>query len=41
MEKVPCEVFCRVCGYFRPVHNWNEGKVEEFKERTTFKECKI
>ena len=27
----------RVCGYFRPVANWNKGKKEEFKERKTFK----
>lgn len=32
-----CEVFSRVCGYFRPVANWNKGKKEEFKERKTFK----
>ena len=24
-----CEVFSRVCGYFRPVTNWNKGKQEE------------
>lgn len=27
----------RVCGYFRPVANWNKGKKEEFKDRKTFK----
>lgn len=31
-----CEVFSRVCGYFRPVTNWNKGKQEEFKERKVF-----
>lgn len=31
-----CEIFSRVCGYFRPVANWNKGKVEEFKERKHF-----
>ncbi len=31
-----CEVFSRVCGYFRPVSNWNHGKREEFKERKPF-----
>lgn len=31
-----CEVYSRVCGYFRPVTNWNRGKVEEFKERKKF-----
>ena len=32
-----CEVYSRVCGYFRPVANWNKGKKEEFRERKTFK----
>ncbi len=31
------EVYSRVCGYFRPVSNWNKGKKEEFKDRETFK----
>ena len=30
------EIYSRVCGYFRPVSNWNKGKKEEFKERKTF-----
>lgn len=33
-----CEVYSRVVGYFRPVHNWNEGKRQEFRERVTFDE---
>jgi len=31
------EIYSRVCGYFRPVSNWNKGKKEEFKERKAFK----
>ena len=31
-----CEVYSRVCGYFRPVSNWNKGKKEEFKDRKMF-----
>ena len=31
-----CEVYSRVCGYFRPVSNWNHGKREEFKDRKTY-----
>ncbi len=31
------EVYSRVVGYLRPVNQWNEGKVEEFKYRKTFK----
>lgn len=33
----PTEVYSRVCGFFRPVQQWNKGKREEFKERTPFK----
>jgi len=32
-----CEVFSRVCGYLRPVSNWNEGKQAEWNDRKTFK----
>ena len=31
-----CEVYSRVCGYYRPTSRWNKGKQEEFKERKTF-----
>lgn len=31
------EIYSRVCGYFRPVSNWNKGKKEEFKQRKNFK----
>ncbi len=30
------EVYTRVCGYHRPVKNWNRGKQEEFKERKVY-----
>lgn len=30
------EVYSRVCGYFRPVANWNKGKRQEFKDRKTY-----
>jgi len=33
-----CEVYSRVCGYHRPIRNWNPGKKQEFKERTEYKE---
>ncbi len=36
--KVPCEVFHRVVGYYRPVQNFNEGKKEEFGDRTFFEQ---
>ena len=31
------EVYSRIAGYVRPLHNWNLGKAEEFKDRKTFK----
>jgi anaerobic ribonucleoside-triphosphate reductase len=33
---IPCEVYSRVVGYYRPVQNWNVGKRQEFSERTTY-----
>ncbi len=35
-KRVPCEVFSRVVGYFRPVNNWNAGKQAEFKDRLEY-----
>lgn len=31
------EVWSRVCGFFRPVTQWNKGKREEYRERTPYK----
>lgn len=33
VKMVPCEIYSRVVGYFRPTNHWNKGKQEEFKER--------
>jgi len=30
---IDCEVYSRVCGYFRPVGGWNAGKKQEFQDR--------
>jgi len=32
----PAEVYSRITGYYRPVQNWNDGKLQEFKNRTTY-----
>jgi ribonucleoside-triphosphate reductase len=32
------EVYSRIVGYLRPVATWNDGKKQEFKERTTYSE---
>ncbi|MBO4648988.1 MAG: hypothetical protein J5806_12630 [Lentisphaeria bacterium] len=36
-----CEVYSRVCGYFRPVANWNAGKKQEFADRKTYKTAAV
>ena len=30
------EVWSRITGYYRPVQNWNDGKVQEFKDRKEY-----
>ena len=30
------EVYSRITGYYRPVQNWNEGKTQEYKDRTSY-----
>ena len=30
------EVNSRITGYYRPIQNWNDGKVQEFKERREY-----
>jgi ribonucleoside-triphosphate reductase len=37
-ERVECEVWTRVMGYFRPVTSFNTGKKGEYAERMPFKE---
>jgi ribonucleoside-triphosphate reductase len=31
------EVYSRVTGYYSPLHRWNKGKREEYKERVPYK----
>ena len=30
------EVWSRITGYYRPIQNWNDGKVQEFKDRKEY-----
>lgn len=30
------EVYSRITGYYRPVKNWNDGKLQEFKDRQNY-----
>ena len=32
----PAEVYSRITGYYRPVQNWNDGKLQEFSQRKTY-----
>jgi ribonucleoside-triphosphate reductase len=35
------EVYSRITGYYRPVQNWNDGKLQEYANRTEYKaECR-
>lgn len=38
MKKIPCEIYTRCVGYFRPVKNMNDGKKKEVETRKTFSE---
>lgn len=35
--KVPCIVYARVVGYYRPTFAWNDGRVAEWEERNLIK----
>lgn len=35
-----CETFSRVCGYLRPIKNWNPGKKAEWNDRVTYNNSK-
>jgi hypothetical protein len=37
MLKIPAEIYCRCCGYYRPVEQYNPAKKEEFRLRKNFK----
>lgn len=40
IKRQPCEIWSRVVGFFRPVNQWNRGKISEFKDRREFNEWK-
>lgn len=33
----PCEVYSRICGYLRPVKEWNKAKQLEYKNKKNYK----
>lgn len=36
MQRTRCEIVSRICGYLRPVRQWNIGKQSEFCDRKMF-----
>ena len=36
MGKCSTEVWSRVCGFFRPINNWNPGKTEEHGDKKEY-----
>ncbi|HFC11160.1 MAG TPA: ribonucleoside triphosphate reductase [Candidatus Kaiserbacteria bacterium] len=36
-----CEVYSRIVGYLRPIQQWNNGKLAEFKMRSTVPEQRV
>ena len=37
MERTKVEVYSRVCGYLRPINQWNVGIKQEYHDRVMFK----
>ncbi len=35
-QRQKCEVYSRVCGYIRPVDQWNPGKQAEYNDKVMF-----
>ena len=35
-QRTRCERYSRIVGYLRPLQQWNEGKVSEYKDRVMF-----
>lgn len=33
----PTEIYSRITGYYRPVQNWNDGKLQEYQNRTEYR----
>lgn len=33
----PTDVYSRITGYYRPIDNWNDGKLQEFRDRVMYK----
>lgn len=36
-KRIPCEIYTRVVGFFRPVSAWNKGKQSEYADRKPYR----
>lgn len=41
VKKIQCEVYSRIVGYFRPIRNFNKGKVQEYRDRVNYEQPKL
>lgn len=41
MKQIPVECYSRVCGFYRPVKQYNPGKQAEFKDRHEYTQEEI
>lgn len=41
LQRQKCEVYSRVCGYLRPIQQWNQGKQSEYNDRKQYSTEKI
>lgn len=37
MLQIKTEIWCRTCGYYRPVNQMSKGKQSEFNDRINYK----
>ena len=35
-QRTKCEIYSRIVGYLRPIDQWNDGKMQEYKDRKLF-----
>ena len=35
-KRIPCEVWSRIVGYYRPTRNWNKGAQQAHSERKMY-----
>jgi anaerobic ribonucleoside-triphosphate reductase len=41
IKVIPCEVYSRIVGYYRPIRNWHDGKKREWADRQPYDVPKV